>query len=253
MPSVVFNSGTALPESPTDREVFLIENSPDQEALKDGVYYYKDSTWQRFRGLDLRRFMASQREPSPIQVKQGDLERSATRMVLDATVDLIEGATPNEVILAARQLSTAVSTTFEIQINCRTAQPLLWTSVEDNGQALNWTAQENSWGYTYDSKVYAARTGLYEFSYKTSSNIWRGGTRNLKLSLRKNGTDFIDKSASYSYLRWAHAEFASNDAVVKVRLEEGDYIELMAERVGRGGSIYLIPEESFFTAKYLGA
>lgn len=250
---VKFNVGTALPTAPKDREVFLIENSPDQTALQDGVYYYKDSKWQRFRGLDLRRFMVSQRDPSPLKFKQGEIERSATRMVLDATVDLIEGTEPNEVILAARQLSTTVKTTFDIQINCRTPQPILWTSVENDKQALTWTGSVSDWGYSYDSKVYAERDGIYEFTYKAASTIYRGGTRNLKMSIRKNGTDFISESASYSYLRYFHAEYADNDGIVKVRLNKGDYIELTAERVGRSGAIYLIPDQTFLTAKFLGA
>jgi len=92
---------------------------------------------------------------------------------------------------------------------------------------------------------------LYKVTYNISwadSDINR---RNVRAYCRINGTTTIVPSVSYAYARNTTDARATNTACFYVNLNSGDYIEVLCEQSGTGGTARTIANESWITIEFI--
>lgn len=95
------------------------------------------------------------------------------------------------------------------------------------------------------SRITVLHDGIYEINYMFSLVNTDNQRKTLRSRLRKNGTTYIDGSASYSF---TYSKFDDNSTHVSssfiVELVANDYLEVMVNGQTNVGDVNLIPNES---------
>lgn len=95
------------------------------------------------------------------------------------------------------------------------------------------------------SRITVLTDGIYEINYMFSVENIDNQRKTLRSRLRKNGTTYIDGSASYSF---TYSKFDDKSTHVSssflVELVANDYIEVMVNGQTNSGDVNLIPDEN---------
>jgi len=123
------------------------------------------------------------------------------------------------------------------EVNTIINTPIEWTTTEYTGTSLNFTG---------GSRIYIEEDTDFTISYVLNSENQTNSRKQIGSLIRKNGNIDITPMSSSSYSR-----NTTNDALTnvmspyKVALLNGDYIELIAFRIGSSGSVLTIPDGSW--------
>lgn len=116
------------------------------------------------------------------------------------------------------------------QVNNVAATPINWTTEVFSGTTTSFTG---------GSRIYIEETGKYDLAYVLNVNGDTNKSKNIGTVIRKNGNEDITIMSSAS----VNLDFA-NDSSTNIMpsylltLNSGDYIELLAFRIGLSGLIY---------------
>lgn len=123
------------------------------------------------------------------------------------------------------------------EVNTISQTPIVWTTEEYSGTSLNFSG---------GSRIYIQDTNTFNISYVLNVENQTNGRKNIGTVIRKNGNEDITPMSSASYNRNA-ANDASTNTIPSYNLDlvSGDYIELIAFRIGSSGSVFTIPNGSW--------
>jgi hypothetical protein len=157
-----------------------------------------------------------------INTKQDQLIEGAN-ISISGNVISVTGITEN----ATLQL---IDTIGGQQVNNVTATPIDWTTTVFSGTSLS---------YTGGSRIYIQDEATYEISYVLNVNNDTGADKNIGTVLRKNGSEDITPMSSASFSSNIQNDSGTNIMPSYfVSLKNGDYVELMAFRIGFQGSVF---------------
>ena len=123
------------------------------------------------------------------------------------------------------------------QVNNITATPIDWTTEVFSGTSLS---------YTGGSRIYIQETANYDVSYGLNVNSDSTSGKNIGTVLRKNSNEDISPLSSASFnLNLKNDSSTNSMPSYKVSLDSGDYIELMAFRIGYSGEVYTVENSSW--------
>lgn len=114
------------------------------------------------------------------------------------------------------------------EVNTIPHTPIQWTTQQYSGTSLNFTG---------GSRIYVVETGLFELSYVLTLEFNSGGAKNIGSVIKKNGTTLITQLTTSSFLNSGSSSGSNTMPSYKVSLSAGDYIELVAFRIGSAGSV----------------
>lgn len=127
------------------------------------------------------------------------------------------------------------------QVNNITPTPIEWTTIIFSGTGLN---------YTGGSRIYIQETGTYDISYVLNVNNDTGSNKNVGTVLRKNGNIDITPMSSASFTSNLQNDSATNVMPnYLIDLVNGDYIELIAFRIGFSGNVFTKENGSWIKIK----
>jgi hypothetical protein len=114
------------------------------------------------------------------------------------------------------------------EVNTVPQTPIGWTTEEYSGTSLNFSG---------GSRIYIEEDGDFIISYNLNYRLQSGGRKTIGTAIRLTGGTLITPTSSASYVRNT-SNLAGANAMpdYKVNLNNGDYIELVAFRVGDSGS-----------------
>lgn len=164
-----------------------------------------------------------------IGTKQDQLTAGAN-ISISGNVISVTGITAN----AALQL---LDDTGGQQVNNVPATPITWTTTVFSGTSLN---------YTGGSRIYIQETADFDITYVLNVNSDSNSGKNIGSVLRKNGNEDITPMSSASF-----AFNKKNDSSTNlmpnytVSLTNGEYIELVAFRIGFAGEVYTVENGSW--------
>lgn len=122
-----------------------------------------------------------------------------------------------------------VDVTGGVNVNNIVATPIQWTS-GTTGTSLSFTG---------GSRIYIQGNGLYGISYVLNVNSDSTSAKIIGTVIRKNGnTDITPMSSASSNLNLENDSSTNIMPEYLANLSSGDYIELMAFRIGYAGSVY---------------
>jgi hypothetical protein len=131
--------------------------------------------------------------------------------------------TGNTVITALQLLDISGGT----DVNTIAATPITWTTEVFSGASLSFTG---------GSRIYIQTTGTYEISYVLNVNNISGSAKNIGTVIRKNNNADITPLSSSSFSQDVVNESSTNVMPqYMVSLSAGDYLELLAFRIGASG------------------
>jgi hypothetical protein len=142
---------------------------------------------------------------------------------------VISGTTISVSLPKAIQL---VDNVGSVNVNNITATPINWSTVVFSGTGLSFTG---------GSRIYIVDDGLYGISYVLNINSDSNSDKNIGTVIRKNGNTDITPMSSASF-----SSNYQNDSSTNIMPENlatmtaGEYIELMAFRIGYAGSVYTV-------------
>lgn len=123
-----------------------------------------------------------------------------------------------------------IDTTGSQQVNNIAATPISWDTEVFSGTSLN---------YTGGSRIYIQGNGIYDISYVVNVNNDTGGDKNIGTVIRKNGNKDITPMSSASFSSNIQNDSSTNTMPnYLVSLTAGDYIELVAFRIGFSGNVF---------------
>lgn len=120
-----------------------------------------------------------------------------------------------------------------------------------SGVSINWTTQEisgSSYLFTGGSRIHITQSGVYDIAYAMNVYNQSGGTKNIGTVIRKNSS--VDITATSSTSQMINIENKSGTNLMphyKVNLLSGDYVELIAFRIGDVGVALTKPNGSWIT------
>lgn len=123
------------------------------------------------------------------------------------------------------------------EVNNINGTPIIWTTQEYSGSSTNFTG---------GSRIYIQESATYNISYVLNVENQTNTRKNIGTIIRKNGNEDITPMSSAS-----HSRNISNDASTNsipsydVELHSGNYIELLAFRIGSSGSVLTVPNGSW--------
>lgn len=124
-----------------------------------------------------------------------------------------------------------------INVNTVVATPIIWTTQVFSGTSLSFTG---------GSRIYIQENGVYGISYILNVNNTTGSTKNIGTVIRKNGTTDITPMSSASININSTNNSSTNMMPENLaQLSAGDYIELLAFRIGSSGTVYTVPNGSW--------
>ncbi len=98
---------------------------------------------------------------------------------------------------------------------------------------------------TNSTRITVLTEGIYEINYMFSIENVDNQRKTLRSRLRKNGTLYIDGSASYSFTYSKFDDMSSHvSSSFLVELNANDYIEVMVNGQTNSGDVLLIPDEN---------
>jgi len=146
----------------------------------------------------------------------------------------ISGTTISVNLPKALQLTDNVG---GVNVNNIAATPITWSSVVFSGTALN---------YSGGSRIYVQESGIYGISYVLNVNSSSGSDKNIGTLIRKNGNTDITPMSSASFSSNFQNDSSTNIMPENmVTLVAGNYVELMAFRIGYAGQVYTVSNGSW--------
>jgi len=122
-------------------------------------------------------------------------------------------------------------------VNNIIATPIVWTSQVFSGTSLF---------YSGGSRIYIQEDNIYGISYVLNVNGTDRSDKNVGTLIRKNGNTDITPMSSASFFSNYQNDSATNMMPENyVSLLTGDYIELMAFRIGYAGTVYTVSNGSW--------
>jgi hypothetical protein len=166
---------------------------------------------------------------SLINTKQDQLVAGANISIVGNVIS-VTGITS----AAALQL---VDTVGGQQVNNIPATPIDWDTQVFSGTSLS---------YTGGSRIYIQESANFDLSYVLNVNNATGSGKNIGTLIRKNGSEVITPMSSAS-VNTDYQNDSSTNAMpnYKLALTSGDYIELVAFRIGKAGEVYTVNEGSW--------
>jgi len=147
---------------------------------------------------------------------------------------IISGATISIGLPKALQLVDGVGGT---NVNNIAATPITWSSIVFSGTSLS---------YTGGSRIYIIDDGLYGVSYVLNVNSDSNGDKNIGTVIKKNGDTLITPMSSASFTSNYQNDSSTNTMPENLAsLVAGDYIELLAFRIGYAGQVYTVTDGSW--------
>jgi hypothetical protein len=128
------------------------------------------------------------------------------------------------------------------QVNAIPHTPIVWTTQEYSGTSLNFTG---------GSRIYILETGLFEISYVLNLEFGSGGDKNIGTVMKKNGNTLISQMTSSSFLKNGSSSGSNTMPAYKVNLSAGDYVQLVAFRIGSAGNVITVPNGSWIKVNKL--
>lgn len=127
------------------------------------------------------------------------------------------------------------------EVNTIVNTPIVWTTQEFSGTSLNFTG---------GSRIYIQESGTYKISYLLKVQNQTTSRKNIGAVIRKNSNEDITPMSSASYNRNLSNDISTNTVPsYLVNLNAGDYVELMAFRVGSSGSVLTVPNNNWIKIK----
>jgi len=168
----------------------------------------------------------------------------ATLLLIQAKQDVliagsgidISGTTISVSLPKAMQL---LDTVGGVNVNNVTATPIVWTTgtTGTTGTSLSFTG---------GSRIYIQGNGLYGISYVLNVNNDTGSGKNIGTVIRKNGnTDITPMSSASINLNNTNDSSTNIMPEYLATLSNGDYVELMAFRIGTSGAVYTVGNGSW--------
>lgn len=103
-----------------------------------------------------------------------------------------------------------------------------------------------------NTRVYVNRHGVYHISAHINVVNTVNTEGNVRLRARINGTDFLDFTTAYAYVRKSNTAPNSTVHLICIReLTVNDYVEIMGDRVGFTGVVNTNPNESTFSLEFV--
>lgn len=122
------------------------------------------------------------------------------------------------------------------EVNNIPQTPVIWTTTEFTGTTFNFTG---------GSKIHITLDGVYGVGYTLNLLNKDNNTKTIGSLIRKNGNVDIFTTTSTSHI--LNNVGTNVMAIYKTNLVAGDYIELVAFRIGEIGSVYTVPDASWLT------
>jgi|FLOH01.1.fsa_nt_gi hypothetical protein len=105
---------------------------------------------------------------------------------------------------------------------------------------------------TNPSRIIVLYNGLYEINYMFSIQNDDNQRKTLRSRIRKNGTLYLDESASYSF---TYSKFDDKSTHVSssflVELNTNDYLEVLVNGQTNPGPVYMIPNENLIFVRII--
>ena len=115
--------------------------------------------------------------------------------------------------------------------------PIDWTTTVFSGTSLS---------YTGGSRIYIQESTNYDLSYVLNVNNATGSGKNIGTLIRKNSSDDITPMSSASINTDLQNDSSTNTMPnYKLALSSGDYIELVAFRIGKSGGVFTVNDGSW--------
>jgi len=169
-----------------------------------------------------------------INNKQDKLTAGTGISIVGNTIS-VTGGTVNNTIL---QL---LDTSGGINVNNIAATPIIWTQQVFSGTSLN---------YTGGSRIYIMTNGVYDVSYVLNVINDTASAKNIGTVIRKNGnTDITPMSNASVIINGTNDSTTNVMPDYLVALQNGDYVELMAFRIGTTGIVNTMPNGSWIKIK----
>lgn len=104
---------------------------------------------------------------------------------------------------------------------------------------------------TNNSRVTFAVAGLYRIHYNVGSDNGSNNRCTLRTFVRRNGTTEVIPSRAFSYSRNNTDDRATNTATFLMTAAANDYIEMMSQQEGTGGTTNASPFSTWITIEYV--
>jgi hypothetical protein len=176
------------------------------------------------------------------------LSKSAFNTYSGATLLLIQGK--QDTLIAGSGINISGTT---ISVSLPKTMQLLDTvgGVNVNNiiaTAIQWITGTTgtSLSFTGGSRIYIQGNGLYGISYVLNVNNDTGSAKNIGTVIRKNGSEDITPMSSASFnLNVTNDSSTNMMPEYMVSLLNGEYLELMAFRIGTSGAVYTVGNGSW--------
>jgi len=126
----------------------------------------------------------------------------------------------------------------DYEINIISATTITWTTQEFSGTTFNFTG---------GSKILITENGIFGIGYTLNFINKDAAPKNIGTVVRKNGNIIIAPTTSASVSTFPYYSAANIMSIYKTNLLAGDYVELIAYRIGDAGSALTIPGGSWIT------
>lgn len=147
---------------------------------------------------------------------------------------VISGTTISVQLPSSLQLNDDVG---GVNVNNTAATPINWSTEVFSGASLN---------YTGGSRIYIGEDHVFGISYVLNVNGTDGSDKNIGTLIRKNGNEDITTTSAASFFSNYQNDSSTNVMPeYHVSLLSGDYIELVAFRVGYAGEVYTVGNGSW--------
>ena len=149
-------------------------------------------------------------------------------------ISIDSGNTISVVLPSTLQLSDDVGS---VNVNTIEAQSIGWSTQDFSGTSLN---------YSGGSRIYIGEDSVYGISYVLNVNGSDNKDKNVGTLIRKNGdTDITKMSAASFFSNYQNDSSTNTMPEYHATLLNGDYIELMAFRIGYAGEVYTVGDGSW--------
>ena len=130
-----------------------------------------------------------------------------------------------------------------VNVNNTTVTPVTWTSQVFSGTSLSFTG---------GSRIYVKANGVYSISYVLNVNNDTGSAKNIGTVIRKNGnTDITPMSSASQQINAANDTSTNVMPEYHVTLSNGEYVQLVAFRIGTAGAVYTVQNTTWIKMKKL--
>lgn len=167
---------------------------------------------------------------------------ASTLLLINAKQDqLIAG---DGIVLSGSTISVSLPKAIQlvdgvggVNVNNIAGTPIDWTTTVFSGTSLS---------YTGGSRIYIEDDGLFGVSYVLNVNSDSNSDKNIGTVIRKNGDTDITPMSSASFSSNFQNDSSTNSMPENlITMTSGEYIELLAFRIGYAGSVYTVSEGSW--------